>query len=500
MERRVVCVARGVIDPGFGAGWRRGAVERIFLLMDKATAILITLVIYKVTLIAIGLYAERKTKDGTDFFLGGRRLGPLVAAISASASSSSAWTLLGVSGLAYAKGLSALWLFPGCVGGFCINWFLLAPRLHRISREENALTLTDVLAGEQRTEERRPVRWLAGTIVLACLAFYVAAQFQGSGKAFAEFFELDTSTAILIGSGIVVFYTLIGGFWAVSLTDTLQGLLMAITSVVLPVAAFVVVEQRVGFATGLARVTTPGYLNLFGDAGWISGAGFAFGLLGIGIGYPGQPHVVNRFMALRSGENEVRNARRIAIAWAVCVYAGMLLLGLCGRILLSDLADRETVFLAMADEIFPPVLAGIMLAAVLSAIMSTADSQLLVAASAATHDLELTGRGDTTFLSRSRLVILVLSAGAVLLALFGSQRIFDPVLFAWSAMGAAFGPLVLVRAFRGPVRPRPTMFAMGLGFLLSVIAYTLPETKSTWIERWVPFAVAYAVAWWGSRE
>ncbi|MDA2927441.1 sodium/proline symporter [Acidobacteria bacterium AH-259-G07] len=461
--------------------------------MTREAAVLITLIAYKVTLIVIGVLAKRKTRDGLDFFLGGRALGPTVAALSASASSSSAWTLLGVSGAAYAWGFSALWLFPACVGGFVLNWYVLAPALQRLSHRSGALTVTEVLAGPPE----RPLSWtlsrVASFIVLVSLGTYVASQFQGAGKAFSETFGLSLTASILVGSGVVVLYTLLGGFWAVSLTDTLQGLVMAGTSLILPLAALAAIGGPSGFLTGLSQLESGGYLSLTRNLAPMAGLGFILGLLGIGLGYPGQPHVVNRFMALREGSASLRRAQLIAIGWAVVVYSGMLLLGLCGRILYPQLLDPEVVFIVAANQLFPAVLSGVMLAAVLSAIMSTADSQLLVAASSVTHDLRLGGPTAGSLLLRSRVVVLVLSLGAVLAALLGSREIFATVLFAWTAMGAAFGPLLVVTALRGVVSPGRSLAAMVLGFSLSVLAYSFAETQGGAMERVFPFVVALAV-------
>jgi sodium/proline symporter len=207
-------------------------------------------------------------------------------------------------------------------------------------------------------------------------------------------------------------------------------------------------------------VPVEGYTSLWGGLGPAAAIGFGAGLLGIGLGYPGQPHVVNRFMALREGAAEIRIARVCAIGWAAVVYAGMILLGLCARIKFPDLADGEQALTHAAETLFGPVVAGIMIAAVLSAVMSTADSQLLVAASSVTHDLGLGGGTRASLLVRSRVVVLALSAGAVVAALTVDATIFDRVLFAWSAMGFAFGPLLLVTVFR-PQRRRLSRQAAG---------------------------------------
>lgn len=474
----------------------------------RELTVLITLIAYNAILILIGVLAERRTKDGEDYFLAGRRMGPFVASLSASASSSSAWTLLAVSGMAYKTGLAAIWLFPACVGGFCLNWYVLAPALQRLTHRTRALTTTEVLAGEA-APLRRAVSTLASLIILVSLLTYVASQYQGAGKSISATFEdrIGETASILVGAGVVMLYTLLGGFWAVSLTDTLQGLVMAATAVLLPLVALV----HLGFDGLLDGMRAAGadYLSLNGaSAGFVATVGLAAGLLGIGLGYPGQPHVVNRFMALRGGSREVAVARRVAIGWAVLIYGGMILLGLCARVLFPALPDGEKAFMVVANRMFHPVLSGIMVAAVLSAVMSTTDSQLLVAASAVAHDLNFGGRGHGSLLRRSRIVVFLLSLGAIAGALVGRKEIFDRVLFAWSSMGAAFGPLLLVTALRGPVSPRGTIASMLVGFSLSVGAYSLespagPRVFGAWggvAERVVPFALSLAVAWTCSKK
>jgi sodium/proline symporter len=472
--------------------------------MSETATIGLTLVVYKIVLVGIGLLAQRSTKDAADFFLGGRRLGPWVAALSASASSSSAWSLLGVSGAAFAWGLGAVWIFPACVGGFILNWYVLAPALRAHSAKSGALTVTDVLAGPRDAPGSSTLRRVASAIILLSLMTYVAAQFQGAGKTFAETFAMSRPAAIGLGGGIVVLYTLLGGFWAVSLTDTLQGGVMVVAAVVLPALALVELGglgpllHALGRLEGGAGSLTRG---LEGPAAF----GFVAGLLGIGLGYPGQPHVVNRFMALRDA-GSVARARQISIAWAVLLYAGMIVAGWSARILVPEVADKETAFIALTRLLLSPVGAGVMIAAVLSAVMSTADSQLLVAASSVAHDLpraDLPRANDADrMLRRSRVVVVALSALAMLGAVLGGDDIFSNVLFAWSAMGAAFGPLLLVEVLAGPVAPRARLVAMLAGFSLSVVAYYLGgwgvggEARGV-AERVVPFVVALAIAWRG---
>lgn len=465
--------------------------------MSRAAAIFWTLIAYKVVMVAVGLWAQRKSRSHEDFFIAGRGLGPWVASLSASASSSSVWTLIGVSGFAYARGISALWIFFGCMGGFALNWYVVAPRLRASSQREGTVTLSEVLAGPPGRRGRRAVMRVASTIVLVSLLTYVASQFAGAGKTFAETFDIDLDRAVLIGAGVVVLYTMLGGFWAVSVTDTLQGALMSLAALALPLAGLWHVGGFRELWRGLEGAG-PHFIDVFNGAGTLAGVGLMLGLLGIGLGYPGQPHVVNRLMALRD-DHALRTGRRVAMLWGVVVYSGMIIAGLAARVLLADIGDHENAFVALTQATFSPVVAGIMIAAALSAIMSTADSQLLVAAAAVSHDLRAADTPPPTLL-RTRGVVLGLSALAVLVALHGNQEVFSSVLFAWSAMGAAFGPLLIVTLWWRRPSPGFALAAMLMGFASAVFAYLHPDLKGGPAERVLPFAIAGCIAWWGARR
>jgi sodium/proline symporter len=464
--------------------------------MGGTTAVLLTLILYNALLIGVGLWARGRNKDTADFFLAGRGLGPWIAAISASASSSSAWTLLGVSGAAYAWGLPALWLFPATVGGFLLNWIWIAPRLRKLASGEGAITLSAIIGPVALGDSRRVILRAAAAIIVFCFVFYIASQFEAAGKAFESTFAMSIHTSILIGAGIVLAYTLLGGFWAVSVTDSVQGLLMLTAAIVLPVVALIAVGGIDPLVTGL--IATKNAAPPTGPLSAVMAVLFALGLLGIGLGYPGQPHVVNRFMALRD-ERSLRQGRVIALAWAVIVYAGMLTLGFSARVLFADLGDSEQVMFKVAGELLPPVVAGVMLAAVLSAIMSTADSQLLVAASAISYDWNLADGNVDGGLKQTRATVVIVLVLATVLALVWRADIFSRVLFAWSALGAAFGPILMMRLAGRSVSARGTLAAMLTGFGLTVLISWLPTTPGDFAERVVPFFIALAIASSSSR-
>jgi len=463
------------------------------------TGVIVTLIAYQLLMLGIGWWASKRNTDSEDFYLGGRKLGPLVAALSASASSSSAWSLLGVSGAAFAWGLPAIWLIPSTISGFLINWYLIAPRLRTQSRNSGALTLTEFIAGPPGDPARRTIMRLGAAVILFSFTFYIAAQFQAAGTTFASVLGIGQGVAIVIGAAVVLAYVWLGGFWAASVTDTVQGLLMALSALLLPLLAIAAVGGP-GELVGSLYAETANGLNLWTDQStWPAALGFVFGLFGIGLGYPGQPHVVNRFMAIES-EQAIVQGRRIAVSWAFIIYIGMVVLGWCGRILVTDLGDGEQLLFVLATLLLPAVLAGIMVSAILSAIMSTADSQLLVAASSVSHDLKGEGGAGDNGLIRARWVVLGIGLLAVILAIVFPDRIFSRVLFAWQALAAAFGPLLVATLWRGPVRPNWRIAALSTGFLLTVLLSWTVESPGDWVERLVPLFLATCLAWFGSRS
>lgn len=461
--------------------------------------ILITLISYQILMLGIGWWASKRNTDSEDYYLGGRKLGPVVAALSASASSSSAWSLLGVSGAAFAWGLPAIWLIPATLSGFLINWFLIAPRLHQQSRDNGALTLTEFIAGPRGDPARQVIMRMGAAVILFSFTFYIAAQFQAAGTTFASVLGIEQSTAIMVGAAVVLVYVWLGGFWAASVTDSVQGVLMALSALVLPALAIAAVGGPSSLVEGLTAGQHNGF-RLWTDQSTLPAAiGFVCGLFGIGLGYPGQPHVVNRFMAIEN-QKAIVQGRRIALSWACVIYTGMVLLGWCGRLLVDGLGDGEQLLFVLASLLLPAMLAGIMVSAILSAIMSTADSQLLVAASSVSHDLGEHHSSPEKGLTRARWVVLAIGLLAIALAIGFPDRIFSRVLFAWQALAAAFGPLLVVTLWRGPVSPPWRIAALATGFLLTVTLSWTVESPGDWVERLVPLAVALVLAWLGSRN
>lgn len=460
-------------------------------MLDKEV-VLATLVIYQGLLILIGLWAQRRVNSEQDFFLASRQLGPWVAAISYSASAASAWTLLGMSGLAYSIGVPALWVALGAVLGCAFSWWVLAPRIMAASERQQLLSATEFIALGSSGRQRQRIVNLVSAIILFSFVVYIASQFQGAGNTFAATFGLSSAESIALGGAIIVLYTLLGGFWAVSVTDTLQGLLMLLAAIALPVAAIAQLGGPAAFWSALSGQGGAPYLSFTGNSAGLTAAGMIAGSLAVGISAIGQPHLVARFMALRDG-NALRQGQLIATLWYALVFFGMFLVGLSGRLLVADLADSEQVFFAVNARLFPSVFGAILLVAVLSAIMSTADSMLLVAGTTVAHDLGITRRYRLRALLVSRLVIAVISLAAILVAVHIPATIFQRVLFAWVAIGSALGPVILCRALGMTIPPGRILPAVATGFVVAVTCYLLPDTPGDIVERTLPFALGLAV-------
>ncbi len=409
----------------------------------------ITFGLYLLIIIYIGWRAALRTHNQTDFYLGGRQLGSWVAALSAGASDMSGWLLMGLPGFAYVAGLESAWLAIGLFIGTWLNWQFIAPRLRaRSEAAGNAITLPDFFA-HTFPQHAKPLRIVSALFILLFYLFYTSSGLVAAGKLFESVFGFDYYLSVSIGTLVVLAYTYLGGFLAVSWTDLFQGLLMLVALVL---TAFVVVSASGGVTIMLQDIDrlNPGYLSLFtntasGPVSLIT----ILSLLAWGLGYFGQPHIVARFMAIRS-TSLIPQARAIAVSWSgTCLFAAIVI-GLSGLLLLEvPLAnvDSEQVYLKILPLLFHPLFAGICLAAILAAIMSTADSQLLVASSAVTEDIYYACTSqqldDKRQLQISRLAVVVVAVIALSLALNPDSTILDLVAYAWAGFGASFGPALL---------------------------------------------------------
>lgn len=421
--------------------------------MSGHYAITSSFIVYLAAVLAIGVIAYRRTRDFSDYILGGRRLGSTVTALSAGASDMSGWLLLGLPGYAYLAGFEAAWIALGLLIGTWLNWRLVAARLRRATEAAgDALTLPAYFEGRfgDRTRLVRPV---AAFFILLFFTFYTSAGLVAGGKLFSAVFGVAYEWAVLIGAATIVAYTLLGGFLAVSWTDVVQGLLMAAALVLVPAAAVMHAGGVEGMLAAM-QSANPALLDPFtGRDGAPLGVIAVVSLLGWGLGYFGQPHILARFMAIRSA-TQLPHARRLGMTWVTIALAGALTVGLAGVPALDPPltgADTEKVFIELVGLLLHPVLAGFCLAAILAAIMSTADSQLLVASSALSEDFyRVVARRPVeprrgVWLGRA--AVIVVSAAALLFALDPESKVLDLVAYAWAGFGAAFGPAILLSLY-----------------------------------------------------
>lgn len=412
------------------------------------TTILVIFILYLSLMIGIGVFFYNKNKNIGDYILGGRSLNPWVAAMSAQASDMSGWLLTGLPGLAFlsvAGTKEAVWTAIGLAIGTYLNWLFVAKRLRAFSEvADNALTIPEFLSN-RFGEKKGALKIICACFILLFFLIYTASMFVAGAKLFSTIFGISYLTALLVSGIIIVVYTTLGGFMAVAWTDTVNGVLMFIALLAVPMV--LIFGGHLDTAQAMAEVTRG-----FTDLGPIEGCSTLVitSALAWGLGYFGQPHILPRFMAVQKA-SFIRPARIIAMVWVLLSMGGALSVGMLGKLYFTNgLADRETVFMQMVGQLFPILLAGVLLSAILAAIMSTADSQLLVTASAFSNDLYAQFKKDATpkqLLLISRAAVVAISAVALLLASNPDNSVFDLVSFAWGGFGAAFGPAILLSLF-----------------------------------------------------
>ena len=411
-----------------------------------SSGVLISLGAYFLVMLGIGVYAYFKQANDTEgYMLGGRSLGPAVTALSAGASDMSGWLLLGLPGYMYSDGVVSIWIALGLTLGAFLNYIIVAPRL-RVYTEVagNAITLPDYFAN--RFEDKsHMLRVFSAIVIILFFTVYTAASLVGGGKLFESSLNLPYSTGLWVTAGVVVAYTLFGGFLAVSMTDFVQGVIMLFALVIVPIVAFTDLGG-VGVVTESVRNIDPSMLNIFTGMSFLG----IVSLMAWGLGYFGQPHIIVRLMAIRSVK-DVPTARNIGISWMIVSLIGALSTGFAGRAYVQKTAmtldDPETIFLVFTQFLFTPLVSGFLLAAILAAIMSTISSQLLVVSSSLTKDVYKLFLDKEASESRQvvvgRLSVILVAIVSIMLASDPDSSVLTLVSNAWAGFGAAFGPLVI---------------------------------------------------------
>ena len=408
------------------------------------TGMIISLSLYFVVMLGIGLYAyKQSTSDVSGYMLGGRNLSPSVAALSAGASDMSGWILMGLPGAMFVTGLSSTWIAFGLIAGAWLNYFLVAPRLRVYTEKANdSITIPDYFSN-RFNDKSNLLRVVSAVVIIVFFTLYTSSGVVAGGKLFESSFGLSYEMGLYITTGVVVLYTLFGGFLAVSLTDFVQGCIMFIALILVPAVAYSLLEQPL---QSTLNSVNPDMLS------WI-GAGSTLGIISAmawGLGYFGQPHIIVRFMSVRSVK-DMPTARRIGMSWMIVAAIGAVGTGIFGAAYTYEnnivVDDPETIFLILSELLFHPLIAGFLLAAILAAIMSTISSQLLVSSSSLTEDFYKTflrkEASDAELVLVGRISVSIVAILAIYLAYDRDSSILDLVSNAWAGFGAAFGPLVL---------------------------------------------------------
>jgi len=421
---------------------------------------------YACIMIGIGFFYSKGTKNNEDYFLGGRNLGSWTAAISAEASDMSGWLLMGLPGSIYMAGTGQVWIAVGLLAGTILNWYIVASRLRKYTIvANNSLTIPAFF--DNRFRSNGVLRIVAGIIVTVFFAVYTASAFSSGAKLFATLFGTDANfdqvylIGLAVASVLILIYTFLGGFKAVCTTDLIQGMLMLVAILSVPIIAYAILTYDNSYSGALASKgieDASSYLNFFYENGEPIKATSVISSLAWGLGYFGMPHILVRFMAVKS-DKEIKKSAKIAITWVSLSFVASILIGIVGRAYLSTLLDgstSETVFIRMIQQTFQNnwlviFIGGIFLCGILAAIMSTADSQLLVTASAVSEDMYKgvikKDASEKSSLLVGKITVVIVAVLAFFIALDPDSSIMGLVSNAWAGFGAAFGPVVLLALF-----------------------------------------------------
>lgn len=459
---------------------------------------LIVFIVYFLFMFGIGLYFYRRSSNMSDYFLGGRQLNSWVTAMSAQASDMSGWLLMGLPAAAYISGMSGAWIAIGLGIGTYLNWKFIAKRLRKFTAVSgDSITIPEYLQNRFRSKST-VVRAICAVIIFVFFLVYTASAFSAGATLFQHVFGLDYVLSLTIGAFIIISYTFLGGFLAVSWTDFFQGILMFFAIVIVPVIA---VFRTPDFSWELLnQIGGEGYTNLFGG---VTPVAIASGLAW-GLGYFGMPHILTRFMAIKSS-SMIKKSRIIAMIWVVISLCAAVFVGLAGHAYLNsigvsypDAKAAEVVFMDLVIKLVPAILGGVFLSAIMAAVMSTADSQLLVTASAVTNDLYKPlfrkNAKDKELMWVSRGSVLLIAVIAYLIALNPNSSVMDLVSYAWAGFGAAFGPVILFSLFWKRMTLKGAVAGMTTGGIVIVAWQTIPVFVATGVYSLIPGFILASIA------
>jgi len=457
----------------------------------------------------ITVYTARKSKNSSDFISGGRKIGGISLALSERATGESAWLILGLTGEAYLIGIQALWYALGCVVGIFFIWFVMGNRLRKESEKTGALTITSLISRKFPGAEKA-IGTISSLIVIFFLLFYITAQFYGGGKVLFDTFGINQTWGIVIGSLVVVFYCMIGGFITVVATDVFQAVLMIISLVVMPVILLLIIaSNNIDIASSLHKAGET-YLSVTGGKTGMGAFILIISGMSWALGYTGQPQLLTRMMVLKN-QKDYNKAKWVAGLWTIVAYIGALIIGLIGIVFVQEgLLGKEAIINLSADKgnelIFPilvnafmaPVIAGFLLSGAISAMMSTASSEIILCSSAITEDVygnyakkRMKPKKELWF---NRIITLLVGLAAFLLALHPGDSIFKMVSYAWSGIGSSFGPAILLVLFWKKVSRAGVIASLLSGTVGTIIWKEFFEKPTEISERLASFVFAFAMA------
>lgn len=467
---------------------------------------LIVFVLYLFAVTAIVVFSARRSKTNIDFVLGGKKISGVSLAISERATGESSWLLLGLTGYAFLDGYSTVWVALGCVLGIIFIWTFMAEPLRKLTEETGALTITALFTKKFPGSERS-IGVLSASIIVFFFLFYIAAQYSGAGKVFQEAFGMDPLWGMIIGSALVTLYTMLGGFITVVATDVFQGMLMIVTLIVLPIVAlFFIASNNIEIANVLANAT-PEYTSITAGKKGFSAVVLILSGMSWAFGYTGQPQLLARMMALKDTK-DAKTAKWVAILWTLLAYIGAFAIGIIGYVLVKNgaLGENAAILATDSEQILPvmvmflltPILAGILLSGAVSAMMSTASSQLMVCSSAVSedlyHDLSKKKLSEKQMLWLNKLLIVLVGLVAFFIALWFSDTVYGLVSYAWAGIGSSFGPAILLLLFWKRFS-KAGVFASLIGGTSSAIIWKNFLLEPTGIsERLGSFVIAFILA------
>lgn len=462
-------------------------------------------VLYLIAVIGIAIWSARRSDSNKDFLMGGKKIGGVALALSERSTGESAWLLLGLTGHAFAEGLSSLWVALGCVLGILFIWIGMSGRLREETDRSGALTIPSLISGRFPGTERS-IGLLSSGIIIFFFVFYIAAQFAGSGKIFHDTFGLDPFWGMVLGSVIVILYTAFGGFMAVVATDAFQAILMIFTLVALPVILlYVLASQDIQFARSLQQAG-PLMSSLKGEYTGTAAVLFILNGLSWALGYTGQPQLLSRMMALKNREDG-RKGIWVAVLWTLIAYSGAIIIGLGGYVLVKSgipglqngtLSDAEQILPTMVMFLVNPIMAGVLLSGVVSAIMSTASSEMILCSGAISEDvytrLAKKKMEEKKLLRLNKVLTLVIGLIAFATVFLMKDTVYGLVSYAWAGIGSSFGPALLLLLFWKRFS-RAGAFASLLSGTLSAIFWKIFLADQTGIsERLASFVFAFGMA------